>query len=71
MREELLMANIIIQKMNVDDLLAKLKKLGVNMSRSAFYNKKSGRSDFTRAEIQAIASVLDLTNDTVLEIFFN
>lgn len=69
MREELLMGNIVIQKLSVDDLLTKLKNLGVTMSRSAFYNKKSGKSDFTRTEIQAISEVLNLSSEEVLKIF--
>ena len=71
MREELLMGNMVIQKLSVDDLLAKMKDHGVNMSRSAFYNKKKGKSDFTRTEIQAISEALNLTSTEVLEIFFN
>ena len=41
------------------------------MSKSAFYNKKNGNSDFTRNEIQVISKALGLNNDEVLAIFFN
>lgn len=71
MREELLMGKLVIQKMNVDNLLVKLKAHNVSMSRSAFYNKKNGTSDFTRAEIKAISEVLNLSSDEVLKIFFS
>lgn len=40
----------------------------VGISRSAFYRKCNGKSEFTLAEIKAIASILELTN--IGEIFF-
>lgn len=42
-------------------------KLGI--SRSAFYRKCNGESEFTRAEIQKIISILNL--DSPVDIFFN
>ncbi|PNE48968.1 hypothetical protein AUF12_07535 [Enterococcus avium] len=69
MREELLAASMVAQKMKVNDLLIALKSYGVSMSRSAFYKKKNGSSDFTRLEIQAISKVLKLPSEKVLEIF--
>lgn len=71
MREELLAASMVAQKMKVNDLLIALKSHGVSMSRSAFYKKKNGNSDFTRLEIQAISKVLKLPSEKVLEIFFS
>jgi transcriptional regulator with XRE-family HTH domain len=40
----------------------------IGISRSAFYRKCNGKSEFTLAEIKAIASVLQLNNTE--EIFF-
>lgn len=71
MREELLRAKIVANKMTIEEFLVKLKSYGIDMSKSAFYNKKNGKSDFTRNEIQVISKALDLNNDEVLAIFFN
>ena len=71
MREELLRAKIVANKMTIEEFLVKLKSYGIDMSRSAFYNKKNGNSDFTRNEIQVISKALGLNNDEVLAIFFN
>jgi len=71
MREELLRAKIVANKMTIEEFLVKLKSHGIDMSKSAFYNKKNGNSDFTRNEIQVISKALDLNNDEVLAIFFN
>lgn len=43
------------------------KMLGI--SRSAFYRKCNGRSEFTQSEIQKIASILELKD--LAPIFFN
>ncbi|MDD6966354.1 MAG: helix-turn-helix transcriptional regulator [Firmicutes bacterium] len=43
------------------------KKLGI--SRSAFYRKCNGRSEFTQSEIQKIATILELKD--LAPIFFN
>ncbi|MFZ4889753.1 hypothetical protein [Enterococcus innesii] len=71
MREELLRAKIVANKMTIEEFLVKLKIYGIDMSKSAFYNKKNGNSDFTRNEIQVISKALGLNNDEVLAIFFN
>lgn len=38
----------------------------IGISRSALYRKLAGKSEFTLAEIRAIADVLDLTNTTAI-----
>lgn len=43
-------------------------KLGINAA--TLYRKKTGVSDFTRAEIQRISEILSLTRDDVVAIFF-
>lgn len=63
--------------MNVLLLDYEMKRRGYNretlaaaagISRSAFYRKCAGKSEFTRAEIQKISAVLNLTN--CMDIFF-
>lgn len=41
----------------------------IGISRSAFYKKKTGKSEFKRCEIKQIMDVLDINNPK--EIFFN
>ena len=41
----------------------------LNCSRSAFYRKCNGRSEFTQSEIQKIATILELKD--LAPIFFN
>lgn len=48
-------------------ILQMCEKLGI--SRSAFYRKCNGYSEFTLSEIQNILNVLDL--DSPMDIFFN
>lgn len=48
-------------------ILQMCEKLGI--SRSAFYRKCNGYSEFTLSEIQDILNVLDL--DSPMDIFFN
>ena len=68
MREELLRAKIVANKMTIEEFLVKLKSYGIDMSKSAFITK-NGNSDFTRNEIQVISKALGLNNDEVLAIF--
>lgn len=48
---------------SIDEMCKKL-----NISRSAFYRKRNGKSDFTLKEIQTIIEILDL--QTPVGIFF-
>lgn len=48
---------------SVDDLC-----VGIGMSKSAFYRKMKGATEFTRTEIQGITNFLHL--ETPLDIFF-
>lgn len=43
-------------------------KMGINAA--TLYRKKTGISDFTRAEIQRISAILSLSRDEVVAIFF-
>lgn len=42
----------------------------MNIDMSTLYRKMSGESDFTRAEIQTIVHILDLSPQDVQAIFF-
>lgn len=42
----------------------------IGISKSAFFRKCNGRSEFTRYEIDRIAEVLELSGDDILSIFF-
>lgn len=42
----------------------------INVSKTAFYRKCNGHSEFTRDEIERIAEVLDLSGEDILSIFF-
>ena len=51
------------QEVSIQDMCAKL-----NMSRSAFYRKSNGISEFTQSEIQKIVDILKL--ESPMGIFF-
>lgn len=51
---------------SISDFLRKL-----NMSRTLWYKKINGNSDFTIKEIRRIRELLDLTDQEVMDIFIN
>ena len=66
MNYDLLKYNLSIKKIQIRDLCKKL-----NISRSAWNRKTTGRSEFARLEIQKMIIELDLNQNQVKEIFFN
>lgn len=42
----------------------------MKISKSAFFRKCNGQSEFTRNEIERIASILGLSGEDILSIFF-
>lgn len=42
----------------------------LSISKSAYYRKKNGQSEFTRSEINACIDFLKLTPDETMDIFF-
>lgn len=52
-----------IREISNDDMCAELK-----ISRSAFYRKRNGISEFTQSEMQTIGEILG--KDAVIRIFF-
>lgn len=66
-----LKARLVINGLKVSELLDRLNRHGVSMSKSAFYRKLNGKSEFDRKEILAIAKELGIDNQDMLAIFFN
>lgn len=66
----LLKAKMAAAEMTVDDLLENLKKHDVTMSKSTYYKKVNGISEFSIGELNAIAHSLKMTSLDVLNTFF-
>jgi len=67
-----LKAKITINKKTVDDVIADLENIkGMKISKSAFYRKMNGKSEFDRKEILALAEVLGMSDEEIMSIFFN
>ena len=66
--------------MNKNELLAELKRKDftqealskkIGMDRVSFWKKINRTTDFTLTEIKSLVSVLELTKERMLDIFFN
>ena len=55
---------------NVDWLSDRMIEEGEQVSRSTIYKKLRGVSEFTAPEIKTISKVMELSNDVMLDIFF-
>ena len=55
---------------NVDWLSERMIEEGEQVSRSTIYKKLRGESEFTAPEIKTISKVMELSNDVMLDIFF-
>lgn len=66
MNEKLLRSEILLQEDTLENFL---KKCG--MSRSAFYRKTKGKSEFTTREVKVIQKLLNLSAEKMVEIFFS
>lgn len=55
---------------NVDWLSDRMIEEGEQVSRSTIYKKLRGASEFTAPEIKTISKVMELSNDVMLDIFF-
>lgn len=60
-----LKARMVLQDINNEDLA---QKIGV--SKSAFYRKMNGTTEFTRDEIQKIIDILHINSTDAIRIFF-
>ena len=66
MQRNRLKAALTLRGISVDDLC-----FDIGMSRSAWYRKISGDSEFTREEVARIARRLSLSGEEFITIFFN
>ncbi len=64
MNSELLLQKIKDKGMSIGDICKRL-----DMSRSAFYRKVKGITEFTQSEIAKICAILDL--DSPMDVFFS
>ena len=65
MNESLLRATMVLKNVKVSEIC---EELGI--SRSAWFRKLNGSSDFTRDEISVISKVLYLDEAQLIQIFF-
>lgn len=66
MDSNMLKAQIVLKGKKINDITKILK-----ISKSAFYRKLNGKSDFTRKEILLLINFLEITNEMAMDIFFN
>lgn len=65
MNEKELKAQMILKSKNADEIT---KALGI--SKSAFYRKLNGQSEFDRKEICGLIEILQISNEEAIKIFF-
>lgn len=66
-----LKSRMVLNGMSVIDLLVEIeRRFNVKMSKSAFYRKLNGSSEFDRKEMIAIAGCLEIDTATLVTIFF-
>lgn len=66
MNSSLLKSQIILNNRKIPEVAKKLK-----ISKSAFYRKLKGQTEFTRKEINEIIDFLQLDEEMIIKIFFN
>lgn len=66
MKEQVLKSELVLKHKNLKDLA-----VDIGISATALYRKVSGVSDFSASEIKKISSVLSLSNEKIIDIFFN
>lgn len=65
-----LKSKITSRGMSIKDVILKMETQGVHISRTAFYRKMYGGSEFDRKEIAVIVKILELQDSDVINIFF-
>lgn len=76
MNSDAVKAKIVFNGMKIDEFISlvnhELSNNGYSgMSRSTYYKNLRGEQEFSRSEIQAISKVLSLSDEEVLNIFFD
>lgn len=66
MNANALKAEMILKNKRVPEIIKNLQ-----ISRSSFYRKLNGESDFNRDEIVRISKALDFDNEKLIKIFFS
>lgn len=66
-----LKSKLVLRGYNTEKVIELLNDEGVSMSRSAWFRKMKGETEFDRKEIQGLADVLGLTKEDVIDIFFD
>lgn len=72
MNSSALKSKMLLTEKNVDVIISELvAKHEIKMNRSTFYRKLNGTSEFDRKEIKAISEILKLSDEEVLNVFFD
>lgn len=70
MNSDLLIGTLRIKGFSVADMINEMNNAGVKISKSTFYKKIRGDSQFTAEEIKAITEIADLSKEEMYRIFF-
>ena len=70
MKSNLFLGRLKAMGKNVGWLVSQMQEQGESISYSTVYKKVRGESEFTAPEIKTIAKVMKLTNEEMLDIFF-
>lgn len=65
-----LKAEIVLKGLKPSELLEKMQEKGIKMSKASYYRRIKDFDKFDRAEILAIAEILKLNKEQILDIFF-
>lgn len=71
MNINLLKSKLALQGVNVERLSEKMAWHGAEIKSESIYRKMRGVTEFTRIEIIAISKALKLTDEEIMDIFFN
>ncbi len=66
-----LKAEIVLKGLKPSELLEKMQEKGIKMSKASYYRRIKDFDKFDRAEILAIAEILELNKEQILDIFFD
>ncbi len=65
MESNVLKAQMILKSKSINDVISKL-----GISKSAFYRKLNGQSEFNRKEICSLIEILQIDDEDAIKIFF-
>lgn len=70
MDEKLLKGMMMIKGYSVSQMVQAMNQEGIKISKSSFYKKMRGETEFTLNEIRAITEIAGFSNDEMYQIFF-